>query len=108
MPIRSLDDMRAGGRPDPRSWGRASYWSRGGTLEGSESIDVASTEAGSIEIRGPRLPSRHTHGTGCTLSSAIAANLANGMDDEAAIRAARDTSRAPSATRRSSAAVTGR
>jgi len=63
---------------------------KGGHAEGSESIDVAVTETGSVEIRGPRLPGRHTHGTGCTLSSAIAANLAKGMNDEAAIRAARE------------------
>ena len=33
-----------------------------------------------VEIRGPRLPGRHTHGTGCTLSPAIAANLAKGIE----------------------------
>jgi hydroxymethylpyrimidine/phosphomethylpyrimidine kinase len=37
----------------------------------------------------PRIDSRHTHGTGCTLASAIAAGLAQGMDLVAAVRRAR-------------------
>ena len=89
MSIRSLDDMLLAG-DRIRQLGPRVVLVKGGHAEGSESIDVASTESGSIEIRGPRLPGRHTHGTGCTLSSAIAANLAKGMDDEAAIRAARE------------------
>ena len=86
--VRSLEDMRRAGERILRLGPRV-VLVKGGHARGSESIDIASTESGSIEIRGPRLPGRHTHGTGCTLSAAIAANLANGMDDEAAIRAAR-------------------
>jgi hydroxymethylpyrimidine/phosphomethylpyrimidine kinase len=41
------------------------------------------------EFRGERIPSLHTHGTGCTLASAIAANLARGQGDLDAIGAAR-------------------
>ena len=63
---------------------------KGGHASGDESVDIAVAQAGSFEVRGPRLPGRHTHGTGCTLSSAIAANLALGMDDEQAIRLARE------------------
>ncbi len=37
----------------------------------------------------PRLDTRHTHGTGCTLSAAIAAGLGRGLDLAAAVRAAR-------------------
>ena len=89
MSIRSLDDMRQAGDRIRRLGARV-VLVKGGHAEGSESIDVASGEGATYEIRGPRLPGRHTHGTGCTLSSAIAANLANGMNDEAAIRAARE------------------
>ena len=39
--------------------------------------------------RGPRIPTANTHGTGCTLSSAIAAGLARGLDLAAAVDAAR-------------------
>lgn len=39
---------------------------------------------------GERIETKNTHGTGCTLSSAIAANLANGMTAEQAVRAAKE------------------
>ena len=42
-----------------------------------------------FELRGPRLPGRHTHGTGCTFAAAIAANLALGRDVEVALEEAR-------------------
>jgi hydroxymethylpyrimidine/phosphomethylpyrimidine kinase len=89
MSIRSIEDMHEAGTRI-RMLGPRLVLVKGGHGEGSESIDVAVTAAGSFEVRGPRLPGRHTHGTGCTLSSAIAANLAKGLDDEAAIRAARE------------------
>ena len=89
MSIRSIEDMRDAGERI-RTIGPAVVLVKGGHAEGDESVDVASTPSGSFEVRGPRLPGRHTHGTGCTLSSAIAANLAIGMDDERAIRAARE------------------
>ena len=38
-----------------------------------------------MAFRAPRIASRHTHGTGCTLASAIAAGLAQGMDMHAAV-----------------------
>jgi len=42
-----------------------------------------------MRFPGPRIPSRHTHGTGCTLASAIAAELALGADVPAAVAAGR-------------------
>ena len=63
---------------------------KGGHLDGPESVDVACTAHGTFELRGPRIATRHTHGTGCTLSSAIAANLALGLDDRTALSEARD------------------
>src|SRR5258706_257888 len=42
-------------------------------------VDLLVTEDASREFTSPRLASRHTHGTGCTLASAIAAGLAQGM-----------------------------
>ena len=41
-------------------------------------------------MRAPRLPGRNTHGTGCTLSSAIAANLALGLADFEAVERAKE------------------
>ena len=84
LTIRSLDEMREAGRRI-QALGPRVVLVKGGHLEGDESIDVAVTAAGSEEFRAERLSTRHTHGTGCTLASAIAANLALGLDDMEAI-----------------------
>lgn len=46
---------------------------KGGHLDGSRSPDALVTRAGVVEVDGPRVDTRHTHGTGCSLSSAVAA-----------------------------------
>jgi hydroxymethylpyrimidine/phosphomethylpyrimidine kinase len=46
---------------------------KGGHLGGADSTDVLVTATGVLETRRPRVPTTATHGTGCTLSSAIAA-----------------------------------
>ena len=51
----------------------------GGHLAGAEVVDLLATGAGIAAFRAPRLATRHTHGTGCTLASAIAAGLAQGL-----------------------------
>ncbi|OWW04453.1 hydroxymethylpyrimidine/phosphomethylpyrimidine kinase [Rhizobium sp. R72] len=51
---------------------------KGGHLPGDESPDVLATAAGLTWFEGTRIPTANTHGTGCTLSSAIAAELAKG------------------------------
>ena len=89
MPVRSLDDMREAGRRI-LDLGPRVVLVKGGHLEGPDSIDVGCTADGTFEIRRPRIDTRHTHGTGCTLSSAIAANLALGLTDRDAIERARD------------------
>jgi hydroxymethylpyrimidine/phosphomethylpyrimidine kinase len=63
---------------------------KGGHGEGPESVDVLLDEAGFFELRAPRLTTRNTHGTGCTLSSAITAELAKGADLRAAVASAKD------------------
>jgi hydroxymethylpyrimidine/phosphomethylpyrimidine kinase len=50
---------------------------KGGHLEGP-ATDVLATAAGVVDLPAERIASRHTHGTGCTLAAAIAANLATG------------------------------
>lgn len=88
MSIASLDDMREAGRRILLRGPRV-VLVKGGHLDGPESIDVICTAAETVEVRGPRIESRNTHGTGCTLSSAIAANLAKGLADRPAIEEAR-------------------
>lgn len=51
---------------------------KGGHLTGAEAIDVLATADAVRLFRHPRIDTRHTHGTGCTLSSAITAQLALG------------------------------
>jgi len=62
---------------------------KGGHLPGDDVIDVLYDGHHLHELRGPRIPGPHTHGTGCTLASAIAAGLALGAGLEAAVIDAR-------------------
>ena len=87
--IASLDQMREAGRRILELGPRV-VLVKGGHLPGPESIDIAVTDDECVEFRGPRIQTQHTHGTGCTLASAIAAQLACGMRDLAAIAAARE------------------
>lgn len=61
---------------------------KGGHLGGKESIDVYADEKQSVTLREERINTEHTHGTGCTLSSALAVYLARGLPPpEAAVAA---------------------
>jgi len=62
---------------------------KGGHLPGDTVYDVLATAAGRRVWDSPRIDTRHTHGTGCTLASAIAAGLAQGMAIEPAVERAR-------------------
>ena len=63
---------------------------KGGHGDGPVLIDILADADGIRAFTMPRIESRHTHGTGCTLASAIAAGLAQGMSiDEAIFRARR-------------------
>jgi hydroxymethylpyrimidine/phosphomethylpyrimidine kinase len=85
--IRSLDDMREAAARI-RDLGPRVVVVKGGHLEGDTSTDVVCGDE-SFEITGPRIPGRHTHGTGCTFSAAIAAFLALGRPVTEALREAR-------------------
>jgi hydroxymethylpyrimidine/phosphomethylpyrimidine kinase len=67
---------------------------KGGHLSGDAVVDLLHDGDRMIELRGPRLATRNTHGTGCTLSAAIAALLPQRAGEpspvEAAVRGARD------------------
>jgi len=62
---------------------------KGGHGEGTESIDYLVTANTTIALAAPRVATRNTHGTGCSLSSAVAAGLAKGDDLETAVRNAK-------------------
>jgi hydroxymethylpyrimidine/phosphomethylpyrimidine kinase len=62
---------------------------KGGHGEGAESVDLLVEPTSCTRLAAVRIPTRNTHGTGCTLSSAIAAGLAKGVDLAAASREAK-------------------
>ncbi len=62
---------------------------KGGHLPGDDVVDVLYDGQRCLELRSPRVPTRHTHGTGCTYAAAIAALLARGLAVEQAVRKAR-------------------
>lgn len=63
---------------------------KGGHGHGPESTDYLVTAERVVTLAAPRIATENTHGTGCSLSSAIAAHLAAGCDLETAVRAAKD------------------
>jgi hydroxymethylpyrimidine/phosphomethylpyrimidine kinase len=63
---------------------------KGGHGEGAESVDFLFDGDALTGFRAPRIATRNTHGTGCTLSSAIAAGLAKGQDLTFAVAYAKD------------------
>ncbi|MBN4055815.1 bifunctional hydroxymethylpyrimidine kinase/phosphomethylpyrimidine kinase [bacterium AH-315-J23] len=63
---------------------------KGGHLEGKSITDVLVAPEGNHIMSAPRIHSRHTHGTGCTLASAVAALLAQDAPLEVAVREARE------------------
>jgi hydroxymethylpyrimidine/phosphomethylpyrimidine kinase len=63
---------------------------KGGHGQGAESIDYLIRHSGTVALAAPRVATQNTHGTGCSLSSAIAAGLARGEDMETAVRQAKD------------------
>ena len=62
---------------------------KGGHGQGAESIDYLVNGSGTVALRALRIATKNTHGTGCSLSSAIAAGLTKGEDMETAVRHAK-------------------
>jgi hydroxymethylpyrimidine kinase/phosphomethylpyrimidine kinase len=68
--------------------GARSVLVKGGHLDGPETLDILYHDGVFTELRAPRLETRHTHGTGCSYSAAIAAFLARGLGMPEAVRRA--------------------
>src|SRR5262249_28460289 len=62
---------------------------KGGHRQGSGSVDYLGSAGGRLALPAPRVATDSPHGTGCSLSSAIAAELAKGADLETAVRNAK-------------------
>lgn len=88
-PIAAVSDL-SGAAQALLSQGARAVLLKGGHLPGDQVVDVLA-RPGHVDmvLASSRMASRNTHGTGCTLSSAIAAHLALGEPLERAVRAAR-------------------
>jgi len=71
-----------------RERGARAVLAKGGHLDGDEGVDLLLDERGERAFPFTRLDTRHTHGTGCTLASAIATGLVRGLALEAAVERA--------------------
>ncbi|HEY5290228.1 MAG TPA: bifunctional hydroxymethylpyrimidine kinase/phosphomethylpyrimidine kinase [Caulobacteraceae bacterium] len=87
LAVESTDDLRRAGHA-LLAMGCQSVLVKGGHIPGETVIDVLISAAGETTFEGPRIVSRHTHGTGCTLASACATGLAQGLTLEAAVAGA--------------------
>jgi len=86
--VATIADMEAAAR-DLLAFGAKAALIKGGHIAGDTVTDVLATPAGVERFSGPRIAGRSTHGTGCTLASAIACGIAQGMALTDAIRRAR-------------------
>ena len=88
LTIASPDDMIAAGKAISERYGCAVLCKGGHRL--NDANDLLYRGGGYEWFNGKRIDNPNTHGTGCTLSSAIAANLAKGFDLDTAVRRAKD------------------
>ncbi len=87
-----IDSLRAAREAAARirALGPRAVMLKGGHLPGDEAVDLLYDGHRFVEMRGPWIQTANTHGTGCTLAAALAANLALGRPlQEAAERAKR-------------------
>jgi len=88
-PVTTPDAMERAGGALLRRGARAALL-KGGHLSGDQVVDVLVTDRGPRRFNRPRLDTTSTHGTGCTLSAAVAAGLALGRPLEQAVADALD------------------
>ncbi len=92
MAVETTDDMIKAGHA-LIEMGAGTALMKGGHLDqgqGASVTDILVSEQGNQVMNAPRINSRHTHGTGCTLASALASELALGMPLEEAVIEARE------------------
>ena len=89
LPVTDTDELSAAGEAILEMGAYAALM-KGGHLGMKSVVDVLVSEDGAAIMSGPRLRTRHTHGTGCTLASAVAAAMALGANLDDAVSSARD------------------
>jgi hydroxymethylpyrimidine/phosphomethylpyrimidine kinase len=91
--IESMEDRREASRILV-GMGAESVVIKGGHADDGEVIDLFYDGSTFEELVSPRIDTPHTHGTGCTFSAAITAQLANGLSMKAAVVTAKEFIRA--------------
>jgi hydroxymethylpyrimidine/phosphomethylpyrimidine kinase len=86
-PVRDVPEMRDAAR-ELAAMGARAVLVKGGALAG-DAVDVFFDGTRLVDLTAPRVDTRNVHGTGCTLSAAIAARLALGADLLDAVRGAK-------------------
>jgi len=87
MAVKTRDDMREAARRI-HAMGCRAIVVKGGHIEG-DATDILFDGKNFYEYPSPRIDTKHTHGTGCTFSSAIASNLALGLSLHKAVESAK-------------------
>lgn len=91
--IHTMDHMR-----EAAMWlmdmGAQSVLLKGGHMTGDTLVDFLVWDGGEVQFESARIDTPHTHGTGCTLASAIATGLGRGLDIPSAVKQAREYVRA--------------
>jgi hydroxymethylpyrimidine/phosphomethylpyrimidine kinase len=87
-PAQSRDEIEAQGRA-LLNLGPKAVLMKGGHLQGSDSPDLLVTKTNTTWLETERIETKNTHGTGCTLSAAIAAEMAKGEPIEIVVRKAK-------------------
>jgi hydroxymethylpyrimidine/phosphomethylpyrimidine kinase len=72
-----------------RALGAQAVLIKGGHADGPEAVDILVDGEGELRLTAPRVATENTHGTGCTLSSAVAAELAKGASLREAVTRAK-------------------
>jgi len=86
--ITSIDMMKEAAKRIVDQYGAKSVVVKGGHMQG-DPIDVFYSDGEFVLLEGQRVHTRHTHGTGCTYSAAIAAELAKGRPLHEAVNTAK-------------------
>jgi hydroxymethylpyrimidine/phosphomethylpyrimidine kinase len=84
LSVETTDDLRRAGEA-LLVLGAKAVLMKGGHISGERVVDVLMTAEGETSFEGGRIDTRHTHGTGCTLASACATGLAQGLPLEQAV-----------------------
>jgi hydroxymethylpyrimidine/phosphomethylpyrimidine kinase len=87
--VENLQDMKRAARMLVEEMGATAALVKGGHLKGDATVDIF-FDGEYRQFSHPRILTKNTHGTGCTLSAAVAANLAHGASLAASVQIALD------------------